>query len=66
MICLLVERNSQQPAADERSGSVRTSEAVRSQGGHPTSASYAGKALDIVLRILKQNRITNKAINQYN
>lgn len=54
-ICCLVERSSQQPAADERSGSGMMTEAVKSQGGHPTGASYADKAVGIVLRILKQN-----------
>lgn len=52
-ICCLVERSSQQPAADERSGSGMMTR--RSQGGHPTGASYADKAVGIVLRILKQN-----------
>lgn len=55
MICCLIERSSQQPAADERSGSGMMSEAVRSQRGHPTGANYADKGVGIVLRILKQN-----------
>lgn len=63
MICCLVQRSSQQDAADKKAGSGTMAEVVRSQGSGHTSAGCAGKSVAIVQRTVKENTITNKTIN---